>query len=95
MANDEIKTLRKKFTKEAINDAQMAVTAGTPTDLFKCGKCQKRHCTYTQVKRKTVATVIKSYDMNFYCCVKYSGVECLVCCYSECIYHTRQAEKSA
>ncbi len=22
----------------------------------------------------------------------YSGVECLVCCYSECIYHTRQAE---
>ena len=63
MANDEIKTLRKKFTKEAINDAQMAVTAGTPTDLFKCGKCQKRHCTYTQVKRKTIATVIKSYDM--------------------------------
>ena len=49
MANDDIKTLRKKFTKEAIDDAQMAVTAGTPTDLFKCGKCQKRHCTYTQV----------------------------------------------
>ena len=29
--------------------------------------------------------------MNFYCCVMYSGVECVVCCYSECIYHTRQA----
>ncbi|XP_046856789.1 transcription elongation factor S-II-like [Xenia sp. Carnegie-2017] len=53
MANDEIKTLRKKFTKEAINDAQMAVTAGTPTDLFKCGKCQKRHCTYTQVQTRS------------------------------------------
>ncbi len=25
----------------------------------------------------------------------YSGVECVVCCYSECISHTRQAEKSA
>ncbi|CAB4038252.1 transcription elongation factor A 1-like [Paramuricea clavata] len=53
MANDDIKTLRKKFTKEAINDAQMAVTAGTPTDLFKCGKCQKRHCTYTQVQTRS------------------------------------------
>ncbi len=24
----------------------------------------------------------------------YSGVECVVCCYSECIYHTRQAESN-
>ena len=32
---------------------------------------------------------------EFYCCVMYSGVECVVCCYSECISHTRQAEKSA
>ncbi len=32
---------------------------------------------------------------EFYCCVMYSGVECIVCCYSECISHTRQAEKSA
>ena len=31
----------------------------------------------------------------FYCCVMYSDVECVVCCYSECISHTRQAEKSA
>ena len=54
MANDDIKTLRKKFTKEAINDAQMAVTAGTATDLFKCGKCLKRHCTYTQVKTSRI-----------------------------------------
>ena len=34
-------------------------------------------------------------DLNFYCCVMYSGVEYVVCCYSECISHTRQAEKSA
>lgn len=57
MANDDIKSLRKKFTKEAINDAQMAVTTGTPTDLFKCGKCGKRHCTYTQVNRITINLV--------------------------------------
>ncbi len=33
-------------------------------------------------------------DHEFYC-VMYSGVEYVVCCYSECISHTRQAEKSA
>ena len=33
--------------------------------------------------------------LNFYCCVMYSGVEYVVCCYFECISHTRQAEKSA
>lgn len=58
MANDDIKSLRKKFTKEAINDAQMAVTTGTPTDLFKCGKCGKRHCTYTQVNGTRINTEI-------------------------------------
>ena len=26
---------------------------------------------------------------EFYCCVMYSGVEYVVCCYSECISHTR------
>ncbi len=43
-----------------------------------------------QLSQKLASMVV-----NFYCCVMYSGVECLVCCYSECIYHTRQAEKSA
>ena len=38
-------------------------------------------------------TLIIYYE--FYCCVMYSGVEYVVCCYSECISHTRQAEKSA
>lgn len=49
MASEEMKTLRQKFTKEAINDAQMAVTGGTKTDLLKCGKCKKSNCTYNQV----------------------------------------------
>ena len=31
MASDEMKQLRQKFTKEAINDHQMAVTGGTKT----------------------------------------------------------------
>lgn len=37
------------MTKEAIREHQMAKTGGTQTDLFTCGKCKKKNCTYTQV----------------------------------------------
>ena len=49
MASEEMKKLRQQFTKEAINDHQMAMTSGTKTDLLKCGKCKKNNCTYNQV----------------------------------------------
>lgn len=41
--------MRKNLTKEAIREHQMAKTGGTQTDLFTCGKCKKKNCTYTQV----------------------------------------------
>ncbi|XP_014237632.1 transcription elongation factor S-II isoform X1 [Trichogramma pretiosum] len=53
MASDEIKQLRDKFKKEAINDAQLAQVQGTKTDLLKCGKCKKRNCTYNQVQTRS------------------------------------------
>lgn len=49
MASTEMKQLRQKFTKEAINDAQMSLTGGTKTDLLKCPNCKKSNCTYNQV----------------------------------------------
>ena len=49
MASEDMKTLRKKLTKESIDDHQMAQTSGTHTDLLKCGKCGKRNCSYNQV----------------------------------------------
>lgn len=49
MASDDMKSLRNKLTKEAINEHQMAQTGGTVTDLLKCGKCRKSNCTYNQV----------------------------------------------
>ncbi|KAG8231906.1 hypothetical protein J437_LFUL011375 [Ladona fulva] len=48
MASDEMKALRDKFKKEAINDAQLATVQGTKTSLLKCAKCKKRNCTYSQ-----------------------------------------------
>ncbi|CAL1531134.1 unnamed protein product [Lymnaea stagnalis] len=53
MASKEMKQLREKLTKEAINDHQMAKTGGTTTDLFKCGKCRKNNCTYNQVQTRS------------------------------------------
>jgi len=38
MASKQLQELRKKFTKEAINDHQMAQNEGTQTDMFSCGK---------------------------------------------------------
>lgn len=48
MASDELKEIRKAMTREAIREHQMARTGGTQTDLFTCGKCRKKNCTYTQ-----------------------------------------------
>lgn len=53
MACDEMKKLREKFVKEAINDAQLATVQGTKTDLLKCGKCKKRNCTYNQLQTRS------------------------------------------
>lgn len=53
MASDEMKKLRDKFVKEAINDAQLATVQGTETDLLKCGKCKKRNCTYNQIQTRS------------------------------------------
>jgi len=53
MASNELKKLREKFTKEAINDHQMAQNEGTKTDMFQCGKCKAKECTYTQLQTRS------------------------------------------
>lgn len=53
MASDEMKKVREKFVKEAINDAQLATAEGTKTGLLKCGKCKKRNCTYNQMQTRS------------------------------------------
>lgn len=53
MASDEMKNLRERFVKEAINDAQLATVQGTKTDLLKCGKCKRRNCTYNQLQTRS------------------------------------------
>lgn len=63
MASDEMKSLRHKFLKEAINDAQLATVQGTKTDLLKCGKCKKRNCTYNQVQTRSADEPMTTFVM--------------------------------
>lgn len=53
MASKEMKELRAKLTKEAIDDHQLATQSGTQSDLFKCSKCNKRDTTYNQVQTRS------------------------------------------
>uniref|UniRef100_A0A1I7YHP2 Transcription elongation factor n=1 Tax=Steinernema glaseri TaxID=37863 RepID=A0A1I7YHP2_9BILA len=53
MASAEMKEQREKFTKQAISEHQMAVNEGTPSDMFKCGKCGKKNCTYSQMQTRS------------------------------------------
>lgn len=72
MASDELKEMRKALTKEAIREHQMAKTSGSETDLFKCGKCKKKNCSYTQVrvldkhcKQLMMGELLKSHPHKF------------------------------
>ena len=77
MASEEMKALREKFTKEAIDDHQMAKTGGTTSSLLKCGKCHKRNCTYNQVSGAVVVCVKMSDAFTFRCsCVV--KITCLI-----------------
>lgn len=63
MASEEMKKVREKFVKEAINDAQLATVQGTKTDLLKCGKCKKRNCTYNQLQTRSADEPMTTFVM--------------------------------
>lgn len=63
MASDELKKLREKLTKEAIDDHQLAVAQGTKTDLLKCGKCGKRNCIYNQMQTRSADEPMTTFVM--------------------------------
>ena len=53
MASDDMKKLRKEYTKEGIRKSQMAMASGSGSGskaaILKCGRCKKTNCTYNQV----------------------------------------------
>lgn len=67
MASDEMKKIREKFVKEAINDAQLATAEGTKTDLLKCGKCKKRNCTYNQMQTRSADEPMTTFVLCNHC----------------------------
>lgn len=53
MASDELKQLREKFTKEAIDDHAMAVATGGKSSLLKCRKCKSDKCGYNEMQTRS------------------------------------------
>lgn len=53
MASDDLKNLRAKFTKEAIDDHQMARTQGAKTSLLTCSKCKKNNVAYSEMQTRS------------------------------------------
>uniref|UniRef100_A0A8K9X5I4 Transcription elongation factor n=1 Tax=Oncorhynchus mykiss TaxID=8022 RepID=A0A8K9X5I4_ONCMY len=53
MASAELKEMRKTLTKDAIREHQLSKVGGTETDMFQCGKCRGKNCTYTQVQTRS------------------------------------------
>ncbi|KAL7864653.1 hypothetical protein AOLI_G00160730 [Acnodon oligacanthus] len=53
MASAELKEMRKALTKESIREHQLSKVGGTETDMFICGKCKGKSCTYTQVQTRS------------------------------------------
>ncbi|CAK8698638.1 transcription elongation factor A protein 1-like isoform X2 [Clavelina lepadiformis] len=53
MASDEMKKKREEYEQQNIKDHQMSTNEGTKTDMFTCGKCKGRACTYTQLQTRS------------------------------------------
>jgi transcription elongation factor S-II len=53
MASEDLKQLREKYTKEAIDDHQMAVQQGAKSSLLKCRKCKGTNCGFTEMQTRS------------------------------------------
>ncbi|KAM9785928.1 transcription elongation factor A protein 2 [Neosynchiropus ocellatus] len=53
MASAELKQIREALTKESIREHQLSKVGGTETDMFVCGKCHGKNCSYTQVQTRS------------------------------------------
>lgn len=53
MASEEAQARDRKLAEEAIFKARGAESAQAETDMFKCGKCGGRKCTYFQMQTRS------------------------------------------
>lgn len=53
LANDDLKKTRKKVHEKMTRDAMPYQKQKASTDMFKCGKCHQRKCTYYQMQTRS------------------------------------------
>lgn len=52
LQSDELRSKDSEYIKEGILASQIATTAAD-TDMFRCGKCKQKKCTYTQLQTRS------------------------------------------
>uniref|UniRef100_A0A915EN43 TFIIS n=1 Tax=Ditylenchus dipsaci TaxID=166011 RepID=A0A915EN43_9BILA len=61
MASDDMRKTREKFSKESIEEHKISINEGTPSDMFRCGKCGNKNCTYNQVQTRSADEPMTTY----------------------------------
>jgi transcription elongation factor S-II len=52
MQSEEVRSKDSEYLKNSLLDSQMAKT-GADTDMFTCGRCKQKKCTYTQLQTRS------------------------------------------
>ena len=58
---------RNEYQKEAIRDAQIAVTGGTKTNLLTCGRCKKSDVLYNQLQTRSADEPMTTFCVCEHC----------------------------
>lgn len=64
MASAEKKAELQAFAKEALINAQGAAPKKSETDMFQCGKCRQRKCTYYQMQTRSADEVSLGFALH-------------------------------
>jgi len=67
MASQKMREKRNEYQKEAIRDAQIAVTGGTKTNLLTCGRCKKSDVLYNQLQTRSADEPMTTFCVCEHC----------------------------
>ncbi|ORY80360.1 transcription elongation factor [Protomyces lactucae-debilis] len=67
MASDEVKARNEALQKANIFNAMAATAQVASTDMFQCGKCKKRECTYYQMQTRSADEPMTTFVSCTFC----------------------------
>ena len=67
MASQKMREKRSEYQKEAIREAQIAVTGGSKTSLLTCGRCKKNDVLYNQLQTRSADEPMTTFCVCEHC----------------------------